>query len=225
MYSIRRHLRSRSHRVRPLGLAALVFGLAAMAAAPVRAQASADESGPFAPFEELIGEWMLDPASEFVQSAPPERQETLLGMIGLAFEWGPNRHAVVIREVYPMDAPERAEGYGIVVWDPVRQLHVFTATNTLRDFYFDGTFQLLEDGALRRFYEVYYSADRAQIPGDERPGWTRRFRDTYRVSGDTMEQRVEIFWQGAWRPWGSSDGIYPLRRRSMAGAGEETVPG
>lgn len=199
--------------VRPApGTAALacVLALTLLLSAPATAQE--DEPDPSAPFVPLIGEWMIDPESELVRSAPPERREELLSIVGLAFAWGDTAQSTVeIREIYPIDEPKQARGYGIAVWNPVDQLHHFMAANTEQDFYFEGYLQVLEDGAVQRVYEVFYGADRSQIPGENEPGWTRRFRDTYRVDGDAMEQRVEIFWNGGWRPF--SGGAFTLIRR------------
>lgn len=159
----------------------------------------------------LVGEWVPDPDSDAFRDLPREHQERMRRTVVLAFEWGDaGGQTVLLREMYAAGNPRQAEGFGIAAWNPVDQRHHYMAANTQLGFYLDGTLDTLEGGAVQRVYEISYGSDRSQIPGEDEPGWTRRFRDTYTVDGDTMEQRIEIFWQGAWRPF--RGGVYQLAR-------------
>lgn len=174
----------------------------------IRSGPTTGAAAPLAPeleaLKPLLGTWA--PPAEDV-SARPE-------LTAYRQVLTPGGHAglVQVREGYRLGLADAPAVEGLIAWHPLQEALVFSAKH-VQGWVFEGRYAVGADGRLQRTYDVSYPRNRELIPEPALDGWTRRFREIYTLAApDRLDVQLDIWKDGAWRPFGTTGGRYRLVR-------------
>jgi len=165
---------------------------------PAAAECQSPSGGPLDFLEPLIGTWTGDPA--WVAEHPG-----MEALVPISFRWGPTRYSIVDHAGLPV----RGQLFTVtlITWNPVSRRAEFLATQCGDSLAFRGYYEPLQNGDIRRTYDVLYP-----------DGSVVQFRESFFFDGpDAFDWLTEWHRDGRWVPRrGTGDPEFRAIRRASS---------
>lgn len=163
-------------------------------------------------FKPFLGDWVPDPSDPALRHNPQVRDRVVMSL-----RLAPGGHLVRVYEGFNRQSdPQAAALEGIAIANPGTN-HIDFIASTRFGWTFQGRYLAGTEDALERLYTVQYRQGESRIPEPDLPGWTRRFREIYRLQSDQrLSVQLDIDRDGQWVPWGPNQGRFNLVRAQRA---------